>query len=333
MAGFRNPRGFEEAPPVGLWRRGAGPGLTLDQLRHDPNRLAALAARTPEVFTRFGGRPRTSAALAAQLNYISRHGALSLEDQDGCQLVGLADLRALRDDWVAAARFDSQTRANSPLAHALTLSFVATPKPERFVQAVREVLGQELGGRFDYAFVRHDDTALPHVHVSIRSQGLDGERFHPTPRDLAAWREGFAAALRRQGLAAEATPRWVRGAGRRSEPYYLFKIRQAWVQGGPVEPRVWRAAYHDAARLALLGDTDPRPWETRMRLRQARVRQAFVDWARELAANPCDQDQRLGHALAHFVAAMREPESLRESLARDLKAAWRDREVSREPHR
>lgn len=334
MASFRTPRGFEEGAAAPLWRR-FGPGVTLDPLRADPARLAAIAARTPEVFARFGGRPRTAQALGAHLGYITRGGALDLEDQDGCRLRGLADLKALRDDWVAAARFDSQSRANSPVAHALTLSFVAMPQSERLDRAVRDVLQGELGGRFDYVFVRHDDTALPHAHVSIRSQGLDGARFHPTPQDLSRWREGFAEALRRQGLAAEATPRWVRGAGRRSEPYYLFKIRQAWLEGGPVEPRIWRQAHRDAARLLARAEPEPRPWETQMRSRQARVAKAYGEWAQELLAEGTPESRRLGEALVGFVAGLRAPESLRQSLARDLEGAWlaRQRTAERERER
>ncbi|MCI3135378.1 relaxase/mobilization nuclease domain-containing protein [Phenylobacterium aquaticum] len=239
----------------------------------------------------------------------------------------------MREDWVAAARFDSQSRANSPLAHALTLSFVAMPQPERLEWAVRDLLQNELGGRFDYVFVRHDDTALPHVHVSIRSQGHGGARFHPTPQDLSRWRAGFAEALQRQGLAAEATPRWVRGAGRRSEPYYLFKLRQAWLEGGPVEPRIWRQAHRDAARLLARADPEPRPWEAQMRSRQARVAKAYGDWARELQADGSLENRRLGETLARFVAGLRAPESLRQSLARELEGAWQARQRTAERER
>lgn len=329
MAEFRSRRGFEDAPAAPIWRR-FGRGVSLEQLRGDRGGLAAIAARSPEVFTKFGGRPHTPTALGAHLNYISRGAVLELEDQDGCRLNGRADIKALRDDWVAAARFDSQTRTNSPLAHALTLSFVATPEPDQLERAVRDVLQDQLRGRFDYVFVRHDDTALPHAHVSIRSQGHDGTRFHPTPQDLALWREGFALALQAQGLDAGATPRWARGAGRRGEPYYLYKIRKAWLEGGAVAPKVWRQAHQDAARLLALDDPKPRPWETRMQLRKARVAKAYGDWARELLAQESKEDRRLGEALERFVVGLREPESLRESLARDLKAAWQARSVTRE---
>ena len=40
----------------------------------------------------------------------------------------------------------------------------------------------------------------PHVHLTVKAAGLDGTRLNPRKPDLQRWREGFADALREQGI-------------------------------------------------------------------------------------------------------------------------------------
>ena len=47
----------------------------------------------------------------------------------------------------------------------------------------------------------------PHVHLTIKTAGLDGTRLNPRKPDLQCWREGFAEALREQGIEATTTSR------------------------------------------------------------------------------------------------------------------------------
>ena len=47
----------------------------------------------------------------------------------------------------------------------------------------------------------------PHVHLTIKTAGLDGTRLNPRKPDIQRWREGFAEALREQGIEATTTSR------------------------------------------------------------------------------------------------------------------------------
>jgi hypothetical protein len=47
----------------------------------------------------------------------------------------------------------------------------------------------------------------PHVHLTVKTAGFDGTRLNPRKPDLQRWREGFADALREQGIEATTTSR------------------------------------------------------------------------------------------------------------------------------
>jgi hypothetical protein len=51
--------------------------------------------------------------------------------------------------------------------------------------------------------VLHDHQASPHVHVSVRAEGLDGTRLNPRKADLHRWRDTFAEKLRGWGVKVE----------------------------------------------------------------------------------------------------------------------------------
>jgi hypothetical protein len=59
--------------------------------------------------------------------------------------------------------------------------------------------------------VLHTDQEHPHVHLVVKAEGQDGRRLHIDKAMLRDWREQFAQLMRDQGIAANATPRAVRG--------------------------------------------------------------------------------------------------------------------------
>ena len=60
----------------------------------------------------------------------------------------------------------------------------------------------------------HTDEPHPHVHVIVKAVSEQGERLDIRKAALREWRQDFARHLRRVGLAANATPRVVRGETR-----------------------------------------------------------------------------------------------------------------------
>jgi hypothetical protein len=65
--------------------------------------------------------------------------------------------------------------------------------------------------------VLHTDQPHPHVHVVVKCEHEfePGKRLYIRKETLRQWREQFAALMREQGVAANATPRQVRGQVRK----------------------------------------------------------------------------------------------------------------------
>ncbi|MDO9249592.1 MAG: hypothetical protein Q7U11_24290, partial [Phenylobacterium sp.] len=60
--------------------------------------------------------------LARHLDYITRHGALQLEDQDGFALSGREATKELAEDWAGLAAADSLRRPDSPIGRTMVFS-------------------------------------------------------------------------------------------------------------------------------------------------------------------------------------------------------------------
>jgi hypothetical protein len=58
------------------------------------------------------------------------------------------------------------------------------------------------------------------------------KRLNPRKNDLQRWREGFAQSLRKQGIAANATPRKTRGVTQ--QPLHQYQLHQSARQKHPI---------------------------------------------------------------------------------------------------
>lgn len=324
MSDFRTVAGFEDVwrPPIRLRRRtpeevlrGGGSAIRA--------RLVRLVNRAPEVMVKVTGRTRDPGHLLAHLDYITRHGELEPEDRDGAVLAGRDEVRALALDWSEASMSDTRWRANSPVSLSIVLSMPAATDAVAMRDAARSFARETFGERFDYAFVLHDDTGHPHVHLAVRALGDDGFRLNPKKADLAAWREEFAQALRDRGVEAEATPRRARGVTRKPERAPVRKIGERHATGRGPMAEVRRGAYRDAAQAAFQGESAPTPWEAQMLRRQAKVRALYLAQAGLLKASADAPDRALGRAVESFVREMPAPDSQRLALARELREANR----------
>lgn len=282
-------------------------------------RLARLAGGAREVVVSITGTAHDRRALKGQLDYISRRGELAMEDQDGRRLRGRTAIGDLLDDWLAMARADSRQAANAPLSRALVFSMPPGSDPQAVTAASRAAAHERFGGRFDFVWVRHDDTAHPHVHMIVRAQGRHCVRFTPDRTDLRHLREAFAAGLRTRGVLAEATPRWLRGVTRKAERPGLRKMREQFERGEGPPPRTLQAAYLEAADAAFGAGGPLRPWEVRIAERQGQVRAFYRQQAQLLESAADPQARHLAASLKAFVQAMPEPDTRRLALARHLR--------------
>lgn len=325
MSDFPTAAGFEDVwrAPVRPRRRAPETVLQGGGGSAARARLVRLVNRAPEVVVKITGRTRDPGHLLAHLDYIMRHGDLEAEDRDGIILRGRNEMRALALDWSTAAMSDPRWRANSPVSLSIVLSMPAATDAAAMRDAARSFAWEAFGDRFDYAFVLHTDTGHPHVHLAVRALGDDGRRLNPKKADLAAWREGFARALRKRGVEAEATPRRARGVTRKPERTAVRRIGERHAAGRGPMADVRQGAYRDAARAAFQGESTATPWEAQMLRRQARVRDLYLAQARLLKMSAEPADRALGRAVEDFVRDMPAPDSQRLALARQLRGANR----------
>lgn len=330
MTEFRTPRGFEDLlrPPIDVRRarltpavlkapRGGYSDTTAERVRR-------IVRRAPEVMVKVTGRTRDAGHLKAHLDYISRNGGLALEGPDGERLQGRPAVRALADDWARELEMAAR-RKDSPVSHAIILSMPSGTDPRRLEDAARAFAADVFGQRFPYVFALHDEGRHPHVHLTVRSLGRDGERLNPRKADLQSWREAFAAKLRERDIAAEATPRRARGVVLKAERTAVRKMRERFVRGEGPLPAVLEAAY----REALGGDLASAPWRDAAASRQREVRRGFVALALALERSAAPDDRVLAKAIAAFVKAMppvqTRAERLRSGTDRGLEIGRPDR--------
>jgi hypothetical protein len=167
------------------------------------------------------GGGASSGAVSAHFGYISRHGELEIETDEGERIPKEAQKEFL-EDWhleltagqYRAARDGKQEARKVKLVHKIVLSMPAPTPPEKVLAAARTFAREKFALQHRYAMALHTDQAHPHVHMVVKAEGEDGRRLHIDKEMLREWREDFARMMREQGIAANATPRVSRGRSR-----------------------------------------------------------------------------------------------------------------------
>jgi len=238
---------------------------------------ATVVRRAPQVMVKVTGGGRGMGAIAAHLRYISRGGRLSIEDDRGFEREGKEALRDLVEQWrVGGSRIPEKSERRE--AFNIMLSMPAGTKADIVRSAAREFAKVELTNH-RYVMVLHTHQANPHVHLSVRAEGRDGQRLNPRKEDLRRWRETFAERLRGWGIEAEATSQVTRGTRHRNERVWERKT------GGPREKRPERAqALPTGIRKQAL--------------------QAWAEILRALAASPEAADRQLAQSVRGYLGRL-----------------------------
>jgi type IV secretory pathway VirD2 relaxase len=191
--------------------------------------VARTVRRTPEVMVKVLPKSaNTLAAVRKHLAYIGRNGDLDLETDDGERL---RDGHELVEDWdldLDENRRKSEltaTRGREParLVHKVIFSMPAGTPPEKVLTAVKNFAREEFALKHRYVLALHTDTPRPHVHVVIKAVSEEGKRLHIRKATLREWRWGFAHHLRALGVAANATPGYVRGETNLRKPDGIYR--------------------------------------------------------------------------------------------------------------
>ena len=190
--------------------------LSLSQVEQ----ITRTAGRTPEVMVKV--LPASGGSMVGacrHLDYIGRHGEVDLLTDDDQALRGADVATDLTVDWDLDLE-GSRRRANlgamqgrppPKLVHKLVFSMPAGTAPDKVLKATHTFCREEFGLKHRYVAALHTDEPHPHVHVVVKAMSEQGMRLHIRKATLRSWREKFAHQLRAVGVAANATPRFVRG--------------------------------------------------------------------------------------------------------------------------
>lgn len=248
--------------------------------------LRALIDRAPEVMVKVRGGGRGMGAIRAHMHYISRRGALEIEDEQGEKSLGREALRELVEDWrLAGAEIPSKSHRREALN--IMLSMPPDTDSHAVLWAAREFARAEFA-QHKFAMVLHEPQADPrskyaHVHLVVRGQGLRGQRLNPGKADLARWRQAFADRLMELGVAASATRQVARG-----------EIRNY--------PQIWEVKAAEKKSLRRVRE----PVKTSGKSRAARI-EALRAWqciARALAQSDDREDRALALQAMQYVQSM-----------------------------
>jgi len=288
------------------------------------SRLERIVARVPEVMVKVTGRTKGVGHLCSHLAYITRNGDLAAETETGVAMEGREGLRDLQARWSEDVALDTK-RANRTLSVNMILSMPPGTDGVKVRDAARAFAIDTFEGRHDYAFVLHQDDVHPHVHLTVRAAGYDGRRLNPRKADLHQWREQFAHELRSRGVAAEATPRRTRGQVRKADRGTIRAIKERGEQ-----PRVERLAREEAVRTLSRYKAE-RPWEERIRQRQADIRTRYLAFANQMSRSDDPADRALSARIRSFVEEMPPLETRRHALRQELARMSALRKLQREP--
>lgn len=239
---------------------------------------ATVERRAPQVMVKVTGGGRGMGAIAAHLRYIAKSGRLPIEDDRGAVREGREALRAIADQWrLGGTRIPEVSERRE--AFNIMLSMPTGTDARVVRQAAREFAKAELVNH-RYVMVLHTHQANPHVHISVRAEGRDGNRLNPRKEDLHRWRETFAEKLRDWGIAAEASSQATRGVTRRSL-------------------RGWERQPGAAARTGKKrGEHKTGP---AARATRSGALKAWAEITKALAASPDPADRKLSKSIVAFV--------------------------------
>jgi hypothetical protein len=306
-----------EAPFLNLFSAArAGPPGSMRFSPVQVEQIRRTVGRTPEVMVKVTGGGTRRSAVAAHVAYISHKGELEIETDDGEHVDREAQCSLLKD-WhleLSPGQY-RQSKEGEPaprtlkLTHNIVLSMPKPTPPAKVLAAAKVFAREKFALQHRYALVLHTHQENPHVHLVVKAEGLDGRRLHIDKPMLRAWREDFAALLRAEGVAANATPRVVRGRNQSNTKTAVYRIKPS--RSHALRQRV----EHVARELSQTGTiTDP----ARATLLETR-KAVLSGWEGVAAALDAQGEILLAGDVRYFAKRLPAVQTDRERLAEDFK--------------
>lgn len=271
----------------------------------------------PEVMVKVTGGGRGLRAVAAHLAYISHRGEVELESDRAEHISDEGQKEFLRT-WhleLSAGQYRPSGTARSvasgiKLVHNVVLAMPAGTPPRKVLAAARHFAREKFGAQHRYVMALHTHQRHPHVHLVVKAERENGDgRLHIDKAMLREWRQDFAQMMREEGIAANATPRSVRGQTKRATKDAFYRMKQRGQSYALREER--DRVLHELSRATLMSDP--------ARARLLETREAVVAGWNAIAARLESQGEIvLGAEVRSF--AMHLPPVLtdRERLAAEL---------------
>lgn len=303
---------------------------------------------TPEVIVKVSGGGRDVGGVEAHLRYIGRHGKLPTETDEGLMLQGRGAAREITADWqldLCRSQYkpkpaEGQKDPRAKLVHNIVLSMPAGTPPQKVLAAARLFARENFALRYRYALVLHTDQPHPHVHLVVKCEHEfePGKRLYIRKDTLRQWRDQFAALMREQGVAANATPRQVRGQVRKPyrDPIHhrLRALRAFWQLpiGERTKQIMPKTSTFVRAKLESVLQGLRSGWGTLdagLKAMQGTRQEVAADWRATAEALRRQGEGDLAAQVDRFVARMPEVQTDAQRMA----ARWREQARSRAPER
>jgi Relaxase/Mobilisation nuclease domain len=280
--------------------------------------ITRTVGRTPEVMVKVINKGSSSlAGVGGHVGYIGRQGEVELETDEGEVLQGPEVGNALLEDWnldLIQQRGKVNLTPNKPkqpprLVYKLIFSMPAGTPSEKVQAAVRNFAREEFALKHRYVMALHTDEPHPHVHLVLKARSEDGQRLYLRKATLRQWREGFASHLRALGVAANATPRYVRGENTPQKPDGIYRARSR------VESTHWQKRVHTVAQELVQGKLQVEPGKAKLIRTRQQVHRGWQAVSNELT--------RQGHheiaaQVKRYVERMPKPLTEKEYIATKL---------------
>lgn len=265
----------------------------------------------PEVMVKISGGGKSFQLVKNHLDYISRNGDVTLEDQSGNIFSGRAEVRDMQAEWRIGG-YPISDEVGSKAAFNIVLSMPPGTDRKGVTDAARDFANAEFGDNYSYVFATHDDEKHPHVHLCVKAMGQDGTKLNPRKADLQRWRELFAEKLQDYGIEANATKRQVRGITRKAKKQPVVHIEQ---RNGKSFQR--RALENAAFNFIRNGTPISNPQLTS---KIYRTRQSVVEsWNAIRHALHARGEGKLSSEVKAFLQALPEPLGVGEQLENQLR--------------
>lgn len=278
--------------------------------------VGRTVGRVPEVMVKVSGGGKSVKQVYNHLTYIVRNGDLEAITEGGERLSNRDELRALLDEWDLES---SRGYGRAKLTFNLVLSMPKGTDPQKLHESVRKFARDQFWDQHQYVMVLHEDRDHPHVHICVKAMSKDDKhRLYIRKDTLEMWRQEFAKDLRQHGIAANATPRDLRGTTRKSKSIGLFYAEKAG------RSRVLEAKVREIAENIYKGGQGVSPWTLVLEKRRAAVLSLYHNAANELRKTG---DHELANDVDTFASSL--PPIVTE---RDLMVKQITRLLHKQPH-